>query len=447
MKTDRVVKLQQLIDQRTHELEALKANADAEQRHLTDEEMTKYKGYMDDWQTYTNELKLERRELEIRGEMGEATREAVKPGIDARDDVQRRWAEKGIVLPSRDLRFESMGEQMRSIAMAANPSGSIDRRLKRAILGSNESFPSDGGFLLQQDFSSNILTSSYSTGSILSRVNRMTISSNSNSMKIPRTKDNSESAGIFGGIIAYWLAEAADKTPTHPEFDAMTLELKKVAALVPTTDDLLSDSSLLESFVNIGATKALTKALELAIIRGTGAGSPLGILNSPSLVTVDKETGQGADTIQYENIKKMWSRMSADSRLNSVWLINQTVEPELYGMGIIVGVGGSPVYMPPNGASGSPYGTLFGRPVIPCNHCSAVGDAGDIILADFSEYLLIEKGGVQAASSIHVAFLTDQTYFRFVMRVDGQPAWNTVFTPTYGSTATQSPFVTLAARA
>jgi HK97 family phage major capsid protein len=142
----------------------------------------------------------------------------------------------------------------------------------------------------------------------------------------------------------------------------------------------------------------------------------------------------------------MWSRMYADSRTNAIWLINQSIEPELYGMGITVGVGGSPVYLPPGGASAQPYGTLFGRPVIPCNYCSKLGDVGDIILADFAEYILIEKGGVQEAISMHYGFITDQTYYRFVMRIDGQPAWSTYFTPEQATTATQSPFVTLEAR-
>ena len=71
---------------------------------------------------------------------------------------------------------------------------------------------------------------------------------------------------------------------------------------------------------------------------------------------------------------------------------------------------------------------------------------GDIILADFGEYLWIEKGGVQEATSIHYAFITDETYYRFVMRCDGQPAWSKVYTPEQATASTQSPFVTLAAR-
>jgi len=58
---------------------------------------------------------------------------------------------------------------------------------------------------------------------------------------------------------------------------------------------------------------------------------------------------------------------------------------------------------------------------------------------------MIEKGGMQTATSIHVAFLTDETLFRFVYRVDGAPKWNVPLTPNSGG-PTQSPFVVLAAR-
>ena len=75
-----------------------------------------------------------------------------------------------------------------------------------------------------------------------------------------------------------------------------------------------------------------------------------------------------------------------------------------------------------------------------------VPDNIDIILADLSQYQMIQKGGVQAASSIHVQFLTDETAYRFVYRVDGQPAWHDTLTPHKGSSPV-SPFVALATRA
>lgn len=129
-----------------------------------------------------------------------------------------------------------------------------------------------------------------------------------------------------------------------------------------------------------------------AIINGTGAGQPLGILNRGCVVSVSKESGQAADTIVWENINKMWARLLPSSHQNSAWLINQNVLPQLYTMSLTVGAGGIPVYMPAGGASGSPYSTLFGRPVIPIEQCQTVGTTGDIMLCDFTNgYIGIDR--------------------------------------------------------
>ena len=141
----------------------------------------------------------------------------------------------------------------------------------------------------------------------------------------------------------------------------------------------------------------------------------------------------------------MHSRMWARSRGSAAWFINQDVEAQLLKLSLPVGTGGVPVYLPAGGVSQAPFSTLFGRPVVPIEQCSTLGTVGDIVFADLSQYVLIDKGGVQADSSIHVRFINDETTFRYIMRVDGMPLWNSVLTPFKG-TATVSPFVALAAR-
>jgi HK97 family phage major capsid protein len=115
-------------------------------------------------------------------------------------------------------------------------------------------------------------------------------------------------------------------------------------------------------------------------------------------------------------------------------------------MSIAVGTGGIPVYLPAGGLSTTGYGTLMGRPVIPIEQCAALGTVGDIILADMSQYWEINKGPVQSASSIHVAFTTDQSAFRATLRDDYRPMWLSALTPFKDTTKTLSPFVTLATR-
>jgi HK97 family phage major capsid protein len=119
-------------------------------------------------------------------------------------------------------------------------------------------------------------------------------------------------------------------------------------------------------------------------------------------------------------------------------------------MSLSVGTGGVPVYLPPgNTLANAPGGVLMGRPVIPIEQCATLGTIGDIILADFERgYVLADKGGIKTDMSIHVAFLTDQRCFRFILRIDGQPIRQTALTPFKGgSGSTQSHFIALASRA
>jgi HK97 family phage major capsid protein len=227
----------------------------------------------------------------------------------------------------------------------------------------------------------------------------------------------------------------------------LELNLKKLIGLCYATGELLSDSTALEAVISQAFAEEFGFKVDDAIYRGTGAGQPLGFLNSPALISVPKTASQTADTITFNNVLDMWTRMWARSRANSAWFVNQECEPQLMKMTIATGTySGSTVYMPPTGISGLPYYTLFGRPVIPVEYASALGDEGDISLVDLSQYMLIDKGGINAASSLHVRFLYDESVFRFIYRVDGQPIWKKPLTP-YKGASTLSPFITLAARA
>ena len=130
------------------------------------------------------------------------------------------------------------------------------------------------------------------------------------------------------------------------------------------------------------------------------------------------------------------------SKARAKWYINSEVHDQLDQLTFTSGSTGilSPyVRYDSNGVM-----NIYGRPVVETEFNAALGTAGDILLADMSEYLMWEKNAIEAASSIHVQFLTDQTAFRFIYRYDGQTALASAITP-YKGTATQSPFVTLSA--
>jgi len=344
--------------------------------------------------------------------------------------------------------FRTLGQQLQSIAASSSPGGKIDPKLYqvRNAAGLNEKIPSEGGFLVQPEFSYALLQKANETGILASKCYRIPVGGNFNGLELPVIDETSRADGSrWGGILAYWLAEAAEKQPSKPKFGRLSLTLNKLVGLCYTSDELLADAAVLQSIVTDGFSQEIGFRMDDAILNGSGVGQPLGILNSSALVTVTKETGQPAATLVFENLVKMWSRCYGRSRKNAIWLLNQDTEVQLFSLGLIVGMGGSSVYMPAGGLSVSPFATLFGRPIIALEQCQTLGTKGDIILFDPSQYLVIDKG-VESDVSIHLRFLYDESTFRFVYRVDGAPIWKSPLIPFKGAANTQSPYVTLQAR-
>jgi HK97 family phage major capsid protein len=377
---------------------------------------------------------------EVRGDIGRHQTQ-----LEAERDAGFRDAGQ-LEEPGDGQRFASLGEQLVAAVKAERNPQAVDPRLYAAPTGLGETFPSDGGYLVKPEFSGEILKRTYEVGQVLQRVRDFPM--NSTSLKINAIDETSRADGSrYGGIQVFRTAEADTVTAKKVKFAQVELNLKKLMGLVYATDELLEDAPALESLINNVLPEEFAFKMEDEFFNGDGANGALGILNADCLVSVAKETGQLTKTIVYENIVKMWSRCYARSRANAVWFVNQDAEPQLFTMGITIGTGGSPVYLPPGGASASPYGSLFGRPVIPVEYAATLGTVGDIVLADFSQYLHGRKGGLKSASSIHVKFINDETTFRFTLRNDGQPWWKSALTPFKGTANTQSPFVTLAARA
>ena len=308
-------------------------------------------------------------------------------------------------------RFMTFGEQLTAVIQAGSPGGMVDPRLAVRATGLGETVASDGGFLVQDDFATGIIKNVWDTGAVASRVNRIPIGPGKNGMIFNGIDETSRVNGSrAGGVQMYWLHEAGTKTASKPKFRQIDLSLKKLIGLCYATDELLEDAGALEAEISSAFRDEMNFKLSDAFINGTGAGQPLGILNAACLITVAKEAGQSATTINYENVTKMWSRMFADSWPNAVFFINQDCIPQLQKLAVPVGTGGTAVYQPPTGAAAEPYSTLFGRPVVPIEQCQTLGTKGDIYLADFGRgYKAIDKGGIKQDMSIHVRYIYDES--------------------------------------
>ena len=357
--------------------------------------------------------------------------------------------------------FKSFGEQLIAVARAAsNPLARLDPRLIQAAApnaaGLNEASPAEGGFLVQKDFSELLLERTYQLGNVSQRVFRVPISANSNGVKINAIDEDARTDGSrWGGVLAYWQNEADTKVGSRPKFRQIEIQLNKLTGLCYATDELLQDAAALEAVIMRTFPMEMNFKVEDAILNGTGSGQPLGIMNSGAVLEVPKDSGDPAGPgVSTNDILAMWMHMWAPSRMDAVWLINQDVETHLYPLTLGTGTATQMMYFPPGytgGMNNSPpnpsnWGRMLGRPVIPVEYCATLGTPGDILLLDLTQYVMGDKGAPEAASSIHVRFLTDETTFRFVYRVDGQPVWKKPLTPKNGVNLL-SPFIRLAVRA
>lgn len=361
---------------------------------------------------------------------------------------------KPYVLKADNGGFKTLSEQLLAIAVAeSSNSRTVDPRLSystvtpsAAVSGAGAGSPVDGGYLIQKDIMTDLMDKSFGGDEVLSRVRRFGCSANSDGLTMNLVDETSRVVGSrWGGVQVYYGAEADSATAKKPKFRQEKWELKDVIGLMYATDRLLADASALGSVFSEAFASEMRFFVADGVINGTGGGQLTGILNAGALVSVAKETNQAANTIVFENINKMWSRMWSRSRGNAVWLINQDCEPALDGMAAPVGTGGIPAYLPPGGLSQTRFASLKGAPVIPTEFNPTLGTVGDIMLVDLSQYLVVDKGGIQSDSSIHVRFINNERTFRWLYRVDGRPLWNSALTPAKGSN-TLSPFVALATR-
>ena len=356
--------------------------------------------------------------------------------------------------------YASIGEQLLDIAAAVNPDLSASRRAEAiarlgqvradAASGANELIPSEGGFLVETDKSDKLDLGAVATGLLSQRCFQVPCSGGSNSLELNLIDETSRATGSrYGGIQVYMKAEADTVTATKPKFREGTWKLKDCMGIFYATGDLLKDAPQMTAVVNKWFPAEFGFKIDDEIVNGVGAGHLSGVIPAACTVSQAVETGQNRSTavnkILYENIVRMYARLLSSSDSKAVWFVNRALLPHIMLMTITGGTASTPVFLPPGGATSSPYMTLLGKPIIPIEQCQAPGTPGDTILADLNEYLLLTKGGIDAQSSIHVRFLYDEMTYRWIYRFDGAPIRNKVLTPYKGgATATQGPFVILA---
>jgi len=312
----------------------------------------------------------------------------------------------------------------------------------------NEAVGASGGFLVPPEFLTTLMALLEMQAIIRPRAT--VIRMRRRQVQIPALDQTSTTAGVahwFGGIRPYWAEEASLKTASDAVFRAITLTAHKLICFTRVSDELLDDAVIsLTDFLmgNMGFPGAIAFAEDDSFLNGDGVGKPIGIIGSPATINVARVD---QDNVTYNDLTAMLEAFLPSG--NGLWLASINNLSALLQM---TGPSANPSYVWGPGpvgqtAVGRVHGTLLGYPIIFDEKLPrrTTTSNGDLLLVDPSYYLVGDRQATTLASTIYDKFDYDQTSFRAVHRVDGQPWPSAPFTLKDGVTQI-SPFVRLGAK-
>jgi len=367
----------------------------------------------------------------------------IDPALEAAEEKGKRFKSFGdFLLSIRNFRLNrDLDERLAFI----NKDGKVEKTAGHMEIGED----SQGGFLVPEVYRPDLQMIALENAIVRPNGAMVIPPIKTDSVKIPYVNDPSHASTVFGGVQGGWTAEAAAKPESKPGFGQMELIPKKYAGVTYTSNELLADSAIaLEPLIKRLFGQAWGYYEDLAFLVGTGGGQPLGILNCSCLKTVSRNT---ASRVLFEDLREMFACMLGPSHSYAIWVINQSVLPDLIGMtsgDVVPSAATNPIWINRTMGAENPIpGRIFGRPFFITEKVPALGSQGDVGYFDMRYYFIFDRQPITIDVSTHVNFVEDETCWRFVFRVAGQCWPPTTLTPRNAAApvATISPFVVLAA--
>jgi len=371
------------------------------------------------------EVKPEEIKAEIAVEIKNAVAEAM---ADAKHDDDDGIEAKSIEVTEDAPMWKDVGEFLDAVIKAER--GNVDERLYKAT-GQSEGTSADGGYLVERRLTNEIAQMAAQGSVLYPKCKRMQVGPNSNGVKIPQVNESERSnTTLFGGVRFYNPGEGVAKTAFKQAYTQEDVALGKICAVNYVTDELLADRVALRSFIAKDVANGFAWVIDEEIINGT--------LSAMTAIVGDAATH--AVTVAGNNPTRdewmeLYRSMAPTSRGKAEWYISNS---QFSALPSLEDDGATAIYQPDYRVS--PHGTLLGRPVNIMEQCGADTNASSILFLDLSQYLVIERGVIEEATSIHVKFLEDETAFRWVKRIGGAPMLASKVT--LPDSTVVSPFVT-----
>jgi HK97 family phage major capsid protein len=378
--------------------------------------------------------------------LGPAIEKAVGAAVDsATQAVAARTGSISLVAAQED-KTKSFGDFFAAVLTG-------DREKLVNVYGSTKTGPLQstsgpaGGYLVPPEFMAQILQVSAEEGVVRPRA--MVIPISNRSIQIPALDQTSipiaGQTAFFGGLQAYWVEEAQARPEVEPSFKQIELTARELSGYSTVSRTLLADNAFgLNQILTRMFAKAIAWHEDYAFMHGNGVGKPRGVSQSSAAITVNRTT---PTTFKLADAANMWAKLLPASATNAVWVMSQTLIPQLIQL---ADASGRVVFMPNPAATSSSGGpltqsmpmSLLGRPIIFTEKAPPLGTTADVMLVDLSYYLVGDRQSIEVATSEHARFATNQIVWRFIHRVDGQPWLDAPFTYSDGTTQV-SPFIIL----
>jgi len=270
---------------------------------------------------------------------------------------------------------------------------------------------SQGANLIPQDFRALLLDLAPEPPSILQRATVVPAPYGSVQWPVLAQTDADE----FGGITGDWIEEGGEKPDTEAAISQLKISTYEYAAYTEVTNRLLSRSPVqLEALLTRLFRDKVSDALDTAFLVGSGIGQPEGVVTNVQIRLVGRDA---AGTINYTDLVNLEHAVRAYHRARAIWVVQ---DAGVRALKLQTDTTGRPLFVP--ALAGGIPDRLLGYPHIDTHRLPALGSRGDIVLGDWSQYIVAMEEEVVVQRSEHYKFKNNVTAFRVSVVVGGKVA-------------------------
>ena len=215
------------------------------------------------------------------------------------------------------------------------------------------------------------------------------------------------------GVKATWgLGETSFPAPTDDRLARIQLKANRLLIQTQVSRDLASDAQRVLRWLKYRGFSAIRLAIELAMIYGSGTSGdgfpcPMGVLGS-TCTTSFKRTS--SSTIKAADIDGMHSQLYAGCMANAVWHCGSDAFNVIDQLAVS-GQYPEILYARPGQAANGVFATMKGHPIVVLETSPPVGTAGDLILVDWSQYVLTYMQKDPRSSALAFDFAPPQDHY------------------------------------